>query len=345
MSAGRVTAAEIAEQPTVLARVLDEGLPTIRAVAKVVVERAPRFVLFNARGTSDNASFYAKYLVEVLLGMPAGMTSPSTTTVYGVRPDLRDCLVVAVSQSGSSPDLVESTEVARECGALTLAVTNVPDSPLASVSELTLDVLAGPELAVPATKTYTAQLLTLWALVDAWRGGSAAEARGVPDLAAGVLARADEVARLAARYRFASELVTTGRGYSFPTAREAALKVMETSFLSAHAWSGADLLHGPLAMVDERIPVIALAAEGPGGAAIAPVLDRLRERGADLCVVGSVAAVAAAPYGFALPAGVADTVSPVLEIMPLQRLAWEIAVARGYDPDQPRGLAKVTETR
>jgi glucosamine--fructose-6-phosphate aminotransferase (isomerizing) len=341
---GLIMAGEMAEQPEVFARILRDGLGAVHEVARQIEARRPRFVLLTARGTSDNAALYAKYLVEVVLGLPAGLTSPSTTTAYGSRPDLRDVLVVAVSQSGGSPDLVDSTRVARECGAFTLAVTNAPASPLTEAAELHLDVLAGPEKALPATKTYTAELLTLYLLADRLRGGDGSAARALPDRAADLLARAPEVAALAQRYRFADRLVTTARGYGYPTAREAALKIMETSYLAAHAFSGADLLHGPLAMVDNEVPVVAIVPDGVGGRALEPVLARLRERSADLCVVGTPEAVSAATVGFALPSGVAEELSPILEILPLQQLAYEIAIGRGFNPDAPRALAKVTET-
>jgi glucosamine--fructose-6-phosphate aminotransferase (isomerizing) len=282
--------------------------------------------------------------MEIALALPAGLTSMSTTTAYHAEPDLRDVLCVTVTQSGGSPDLVAYTEMAKARGGLTLAVTNVARSPVNRVSELSLDVLAGPELALPATKTYTAELLTLWLFVDALRGGDGSAAKALPELAASVLAREGEVADLAQRYRFASRLVLTGRGYSYPTVREAALKVMETSYLPAHAFSGADLLHGPLAMVDNVSPVVAVAAEGAGGAALEPVLERLRERGADLVVVGSAGHVAGATAGFVLPAGVPEELSPILEILPLQLLAYHVTMSRGLNPDAPRGLAKVTET-
>jgi glucosamine--fructose-6-phosphate aminotransferase (isomerizing) len=342
---GEIMAREIAEQPAVLQRVLDEGLPAIREVAAEITRRRPRFVLLTARGTSDNAAYYAKYLIEIGLGLPAGLTSMSTATAYGARPDLSDVLSITVSQSGGSPDLVAYTETAKEAGALTLAVTNVAGSPVNRASELSLDVLAGPEKALPATKTYTAELLTLYLLVDAIRGGDASAARALPEQAAAILDRHEEVAKLAERYRFASRLVITSRGYGYPTAREAALKIMETSYLPAHAFSGADLLHGPLAMVDNVSPVVAIASEGAGGAALEPVLDRLRERGADLVVVGSRKHVEGASAGFVLPQGVAEEVAPILEILPLQCLAYEVTMARGLNPDAPRALAKVTETK
>ncbi|MBS2966034.1 SIS domain-containing protein [Actinocrinis puniceicyclus] len=342
---GEIMAREMAEQPRVLQRILDEGLPAIREVAAEIGRRRPRFVLLTARGTSDNAALYAKYLIEVGLGVPAGLTSMSTASAYGARPDLTDVLSITVSQSGGSPDLVGYTEMAKAAGALTLAVTNVADSPVNRASELALDVLAGPEKALPATKSYTAELLTLYLLIDAVRGGDGSAAKGIAELAAAVLERRDEVVKLAERYRFASRLVITSRGYGYPTAREAALKVMETSYLPAHAFSGADLMHGPLAMVDNVSPVIAVASEGAGGRALEPVLDRLRERGADLVVVGSREHVAGASAGFTLPSGVAEQIVPILEILPLQQLAYEITMARGLNPDSPRALAKVTQTR
>ncbi|MGW7515793.1 SIS domain-containing protein [Streptomyces sp. NPDC054796] len=344
---GRIMAGEMAEQPAVLRRILEEGAPRIREVAEHIAARNPRFVLLTARGTSDNAALYAKYLLEIRLGKPCGLTSMSTTTAYEARPDLTDCLVITVSQSGGSPDLVASTKAAREAGALTLAVTNNARSPLAEVSEFHIDVLAGAEKALPATKTYTAELLALYLFVEGWRGGDGAEsAKALPELAERVLSRQDEVRQLAGRYRFAERMVLTSRGYGYPTAKEAALKLMETSYIPALSYSGADLLHGPLAMVDNISPVIAVVTEGKGGEALQPVLDRLRDRGADLVVIGSQAQTERASAGFALPTeGLPEELQPILEIIPLQMLAYEVTIARGQDPDAPRALAKVTETR
>ncbi|MET9858438.1 SIS domain-containing protein [Streptomyces smyrnaeus] len=344
---GTIMSGEMAEQPAVLRRILDEGAPAIREVAGRIAAKNPRFVLLTARGTSDNAALYAKYLLEIQLGKPCGLTSMSTTTAYGARPDLTDCLVITISQSGGSPDLVASTEAAREAGAITLAVTNNADSPLARVSEFHIDVLAGPEKALPATKTYTAELLALYLFVDGLRGGSGLDAaKALPELAEAVLARKGEVKALAARYRFAERMVLTSRGYGYPTAKEAALKLMETSYIPALSYSGADLLHGPLAMVDNISPVIAVVADGKGGEALQPVLERLRDRGADLVVIGRQEEVDRASAGFALPTdGLPEELQPIVQILPLQLLAYEVTMARGQDPDAPRSLAKVTETR
>lgn len=342
-SPGALMGAEIAEQPAVLDRLMRDGLAAVGEIATVLRRRAPRFVMFAARGTSDHAALYAKYLVEVKLGLPAGLASPSTITAYAARPDLRDVLLVSVSQSGGSPDLVETTERAREYGAITLAVTNAPDSGLAQAAEFHLDVMAGPERAVAATKSYSAELMALWMLVDAVQGRSGMLADGLVDAAADVVARRPEVAALASRYRFSDRLVVTARGYSYPTAREAALKLMETTYIAAHAFSGADLLHGPLAMIDSEHPVVAIVPEGVGAIAMRPVLERLRERAADVAVFGSEDAMALATSGMRLPT-VPEELAPMVDIIAMQWLCLEMALARGIDPDQPRGLSKVTQT-
>jgi glucosamine--fructose-6-phosphate aminotransferase (isomerizing) len=341
---GALMAAEIIEQPDAWRRLLSEGREQLDTVARRIAAFDPTMVLFVARGTSDHAALYGKYLTEIVAQRPAGLVSPSTMTAYGARPSLDRVLMVGVSQSGGSPDLVQSLEVAREQGALTLAITNQPGSPLARVAELEIDVLAGKERAVAATKSYTAQLLALYLIIDRLRGGDGSSAEALPALAEQVITNDTHVRELAQRYRFASRLVTTARGYSYATAREAALKLMETSYVGAQAFSGADLLHGPLAMIDPQVPVLTVVAPGVGGEAMQQVLPRLAEVGADVFCVGSPAAVEAASVGVALPAGVSEELSPLLEIIPFQQLALHLAVARGGDPDAPRGLKKVTET-
>jgi glucosamine--fructose-6-phosphate aminotransferase (isomerizing) len=342
-------AADIDEQPAGYERLLsDEYAAPIARVAATIAERRPRHVVFTARGTSDHAALYGAYLAEIRLGLPAGLASPSAVTLFGARPDLSDALVVGVSQSGGSPDLAEVLRSARDSGALTLAVTNAPDSPLAGTAELSVDIAAGHERAVAATKTYTAELLALLLLVEGIRSGDGTlpddERRALaalPELAARTLA--DPTAtELAPRYRFAGQLVTTGRGYAYPTAREAALKLMETSYLPALAFSGADLLHGPLAMTDPDVPVLAVVGSGPGGQAMREVLPRLGERRADVVVVGSAEVEGATRLG--VPE-VDERYAPLLDILPLQRLALALALTRGEDPDAPRGLKKVTATR
>jgi glutamine---fructose-6-phosphate transaminase (isomerizing) len=332
---GTLMAAEIAQQPSVLRSLLAEGAEQVADAAEQIRRFAPRFVIFAARGTSDHAALYAKYLAEIKMALPAGLASPSSMTVYGSRPDLSDVLFVAVSQSGGSPDLTDSVTAARSCGALTVAVTNNPASALAEAAAVQVDVRAGVEQAVAATKTYTAELLALYLLL----GGPQAAAAAAPlaDAAEQTLAFGAG-ATAAARYRTATRLVTTARGYSYPTAREAALKLMETSYLSAQAFSGADLLHGPLAMVDSSVPVIAVVSPGKGGDAMSSVLERLAASGSEILRVGSADGLPIAS------AGLAEELLPILEILPLQQLAWRLALDRGENPDRPRGLAKVTHT-
>ncbi len=331
-------AAEIAEQPQLLARLLDYPEPFAAATARIAAAKI-RFVLIAARGTSDHAGLYAKYLAEIQMQLPAGLVSPSTLTLYGARPDMRAVLFVGVSQSGRSPDLVGSMTVARECGALTIAVTNSPDSPLAQAAEIAVDVQAGTERAVAATKTYTAQLLALHLLFSG--PDAARDAARVPDAAARTLAATsdDELANVAGGLKDAQRIVVTARGYSYPTAREAALKLMETSYLSAQPFSGADLLHGPLAMIDRSVPVIAITSPGRGGHAMLPVLERLAEVETQVLRVGDDQRLAVSSDG------IPEQLLPVLEILPLQRLAWRLALDRGIDPDRPRRLSKITKTR
>lgn len=336
--------AEVAAQPAILDALVARR-SEFAEVAAAIAKRPPRFVLLAARGSSDHAALYAKYLVEVLLGLPAGLVSPSTATLYGARPDLRDVLVITVSQSGGSPDLIEVTETARTQGALTVAVTNTPESPLGEAAELAVHIGAGREQAVAATKSYDATLLALYLLIDAVRGGRAEHAAGIGELAQRTLDGAHEGVRHAVeRYRFVDRVLTTGRGYSYATALEAALKLAETSYLGARAYSGADLLHGPVAAVDSRTAVLAVTSAGRGGTAMREVLDAVHGRGADILAVGSLAADMPAAIDIDVPE-TAEELAPVLEILPLQRLALGLALARGGDPDNPRGLLKVTRTR
>lgn len=341
---GRHMTDEISQQPAIFADLL-AGREAIAEVAATIAERRPRFALLAARGSSDHAALYAKYLIEVLLELPVGLTSPSTTTLYGAQPNLTDVLLMSVSQSGGSPDLLEVTESGRNRGALTVAVTNTADSPLNSAAELSVDIRAGREQAVAATKTYSATLLALYLLVDAVRGGTGATAEPIPELAATALDAGQKVVDEAVRrYRFAERMVTTGRGFSLATASEAALKLAETSYLSARAYSGADLLHGPVAAVDEDTAVLALCSKGRGGDAMREVLDVVHERGADVCAIGSAASDVRASHRIPVP-DCAEELAPVLEVLPVQQLALGLALARGFDPDKPRGLKKVTRTR
>jgi glucosamine--fructose-6-phosphate aminotransferase (isomerizing) len=200
------------------------------------------------------------------------------------------------------------------------------------------------ELAVAATKSYTAELLSLYLLIDELRGRRSDGIERLPDEAASIIGREDVVAGLTTRYRFTEQLVTTARGYNYATAQEAALKLMETSYLVAQAFSSADLLHGPMAIIDHNFPVIAVVPPGPGAVAFRPVLERLQALSADTLIVGDEEAAGQGTVGLALPELGPEPLSPILTILPLQQFAWHLARERGVDPDQPRGLQKETHT-
>ena len=335
--------AEIAEQPAVFQRILSDARPVIEEVAAAIRSRAPRFVVLTARGTSDHAALYAKYLVETRLNLPAGLASPSTTTLYDANPRMTDVLFIAISQSGESPDIVRSTERARRNGAITVAITNTQASPLQDSAEFHLDLVAGTELAVAATKSYAAELLTTLLLVENLAGRKLEEGERLPDQAAALVAITPDIRTVAERYRFADHLLLTSRGYNYPTALEAALKVTETSGISAHAFSGADLLHGPMAMIGRGFPTIAIMPSGAGAEAMAPVLNGLVEKGADVLIVGDPSY--ATPHGTAIRLPwCPEFVSPILAIIPMQIFALIIARERELDPDNPKGLTKVTRT-
>lgn len=340
---GRHMESEIRQQPELYERILTTGKPEIERVAAAIAETNPRFVLLIARGTSDHAALYAKYLVETRLALPAGLASPSATTVYDAHPRMEGVVCIAISQSGESPDVVMSTTRAGEQGAVTLAITNEPDSDLARAATYHLPLMAGDEAAVAATKTYTAELLTSLLLVDALAGHHSLAYPELPDQANAALRLDEQVAEVAARYQFVHHLLVTSRGYNSATASETALKLMEAARVPAHAFSGADLMHGPMAMVDRGFPVIAISPKGPGGEAMKPALERLTERGADLLLVGDTNGATVTGPVIRLPPS-AEHISPLLAIIPMQLLALELALQRGYDPDQPSGLSKVTKT-
>jgi glucosamine--fructose-6-phosphate aminotransferase (isomerizing) len=335
---------EIHEQPEVLGRILEEGWGEVLAAARSLRSRGFRYAMLAARGTSDNAALYAKYLFEVILGVPTALASPSVFTLYGGGMRLDDVLVVGISQSGESKDVLETVRRSGELGASTLSVTNDAGSSLAGAAEFHFPLRAGKEESVAATKTYTASLLVLYLFVEALNGGESpsAEARRLPEGAREILGSGWEGT---ARYRYADHLVVTSRGYNLPTAQEAALKLMETNYVVAEAFSAADLRHGPMAMIGQDFPVIAIVPPGKARAGMTSLVEGLRERGAEVVVISADRELTSgAPAGFLVPASCPEELSPVLYAIPPQILAHDLSRLRGLDPDAPRGLSKVTET-
>jgi glucosamine--fructose-6-phosphate aminotransferase (isomerizing) len=339
---------EIREQPEVLRRQLDEGRAAAEAIAARVKEFAPQFVVIAARGSSDNAARYAQYLFGTHNRLVVSLAAPSIVTFYDAQPAAAGALVIGVSQSGQSPDIVSVVQEGRRQGAVTVAITNRPDSPLASAAEHTLPLFAGAERAVAATKTYTAQLCALAMLSAAMRGDQTGwtELGRVPGYVEEAIALGVGMEAKVARYRYADHFVVVGRGYNYATAFEVALKMTETSYLVVEPYSQADLLHGPMAMIDRGFPALLVAPSGRVLADISELAVRLEGRAAEIVAISDdPALLARARTSLPLPTGVPEWVSPMVAVVPGQLFAVALARTRGLDPDQPRGLSKVTETR
>ena len=312
--------------------------------------RRPRFAVIAARGTSDNAGIYAQYLLAIRNGLPVALAAPSTITLYGARPDMADALVIGISQSGRSPDIVAVLDEARRQGALTVALTNDAGSPLAERRTTWSTCGPGPERATAATKTYTTELLAV-ALLSAALDAATRRRRPstwlrLPGLIAAALAAEAQARDLAVAHAERQRAVVLGRGYSYATAREWALKLQEMALVAAMPYSAADFEHGPLALAEPGLPVLAVAPSGPELDAQVALLARLKEdHGARLLVISDAAAAREIDEGLALPDGIPPWLAPIVEIVPAQLYAYHLTVARGLDPEHPRSISKVTETR
>ena len=338
---------EIIEQPEVLRRLIDVEYPNISAIAEEVRAREVEYVLIAARGTSDNAATFAKYLFGAMNRLPVALAAPSLYTVYESPPRLRNALVLAISQSGMSPDVVSVVKDARRQGMFTIALTNTPGSALALAAERTIFCRAGEERSVAATKTYTAQLTALAMLSAALSEdeGRLRSLRQVPKAVAETLALNGEVSRRASRYRGMDRCVVISRGYNYATALEIALKVKELSLVVAEPYSSADFAHGPIALLQPGFVTLVIA---PGGQVFPDMLRLLivaKERGADLIVISDrQQALELAQTPLPLPVCLDEWLSPIAAVVPGQLFAYHLALAKGLDPDHPRGLQKVTLT-
>jgi len=339
-------ASEIAEQPEAVARTL-QALRPLRGEVRRLAAGA-RLVTFIARGSSDNAATYGRYLCEIHAGRPASLAAPSVATHYRARMDLHGVLAVALSQSGETAEIVQTLRWARERGARTLAVTNGAASSLAGVADLALVTQAGPELAVPATKTYAAQLAALTELGAALGpedpAFDAAQDR-VPAAIESMLASAPVAGAIAGELTGISSLVVSGRGFTYSTALELALKVKETCLLPAIGMSHADLEHGPIAVVGGGTPALLVAPPGgpvlPGITALAGLVAA---RGSRAYGIGGDRAFAAACTAVLPGPDLPEPLAPLALVVPGQLMVEALARCLGLDPDRPRGLTKVTQT-
>jgi len=339
-------AAEIAEQPDAVAATLD-GLRPLRAdIADLA--RGRRSIAFVARGSSDNAAIYGRYLLETHAHRAASLAAPSVATLYHSRVDLTDALVVSVSQSGATEEIVETQAWARACGAAVVAVTNDASSPLARQADIVLVTRAGQERAVPATKTYTTQLAAMTVLATALAEdpqGLDHDLARVPEQMAALIERQDGVDAAVDALAGTHETLVSGRGLVFGTALEVALKLEETCLRPVRGLSYADLRHGPIAVVDaDLVTVLVAAADGPVLAGMHDIADDLAARGSTTIGIGGDEVFATrCAVGVAGP-DLPESLAPLALVVPGQLVVEALARRLGLDPDAPRGLEKVTQT-
>ena len=346
---------EIEEQPAALERTLAQELGRAGDLRKRFAANPPRFVVLIARGTSDNAATFGRYLIEITTGLPVSLAAPSVTTLYGSSLRLDGALVVGVSQSGESTDVNACLEAARASGAMTLGVTNEDESAMARIAEAALFVRAGREKSVAATKTYTGQLLAFYLLAYALGGKVDIDLlKLLPETAESSLALASVVREIAGRYRFMERVVVIGRGLNYANAFEFALKLMETCYVTAERFSGADFAHGPIALLERDYPVFLFAPPGPTAADSLEMAKRLSSLEAETLAIAPQSAdeiLKLARKAICVPrspgqssAVPADLYTPIPNIVPAQMFAAFLAEEKGLNPDQPRTLTKVTKT-
>ena len=333
-------AAETAEAPRVVRDLLSRNAAAAESLGAHLRAHPPRVALTCARGSSDHAATYAKYLIETRAGLITASAAPSVSSVYAAATEARDALCLAISQSGASPDLLAAAQAARDAGAFLVALVNASDSPLAALADAELPLWAGPEHSVAATKSYLASLAALAQLVAAWTEDAALTAAlaELPERMAEALAL-DWSAALPALENAAS-LFVVGRGPGFAIAQEAALKFKETCGLHAEAFSAAELRHGPMALARDGFPVLILAQDDPTKPGVEALAAELAAGGASVLIAGGAAAGATS-----LPCIGADPLlQPILLAQSFYRMVEALARRRGFDPDRPPGLSKVTRT-
>jgi glucosamine--fructose-6-phosphate aminotransferase (isomerizing) len=337
---------EIREQPEALERLLGEELDKVRALAEAARRREVPLLFIAARGTSDHAAVYAKYLVEIVAGLPVALAAPSVFTLYGARVRLDRALVLGISQSGKAADAIQVLKEARDGGCLTGCITNDPESLMAEAAEHPLSCHAGEERSLPATKTYTTSLALVHALAAclAAREDLLEDLRRAPDLLRQALRMEAAIQEHAERYRYMEECVVLARGVNQCSALETALKLSETSYLRAHPYSAADFLHGPIAVVEEGYPCFLFAPGGLGYPSMVELAGELERRGAEMLVLSDQEELLArAKTPLPMPAA-PEFLSPLVGIVVAQLFAYHLARVKGRDPDRPRGLKKVTHT-
>lgn len=333
---------EIHEQPEVIVGLLGRERPQLAALAGELRRRQPRYVVLAARGSSDNAARYAQHVFGRILRLPVVLATPSLHTLYDAPPRYLDALVIGISQSGESPDIVSVVAEAQRQGAMTAAITNAPGAPLARVADHVIDLGAGKERSVAATKTYTASLAAVAALAAYGEPTLEGEVAALPAALSAQLALTSEAAAAVEVGAEWERLTVVGRGAHYATAYEAALKVRELSGVVAEAYSPADLLHGPIASVGRGQPLLAIAPAGPTEGSMRELVSAARARGARVAAIGHDPALG---DPFLRMVDVPEWLGPIVAIVPAQLLAVGLAERRGVEVDTPFGLSKITLTR
>lgn len=337
---------EIHQQAEVIARLLEEQTGPVHRLARELGGSFTHMVIA-ARGTSDNAARYAKYLFGAHNRIQVALATPSLFTMYGLPPSLEGALVVGISQSGRSPDIVAVVAEARRQGRPTLAITNQPESTLGQTAAHVVPLGAGEELAVAATKTYTASLaaLALFSTSLSGDGERLAQLRALPQRMSQTLEGVAAVMSRVERYRYIRHCVTVGRGYNYATAFEIALKIKELTRVIAEPYSSADIRHGPIAMIDEGFPVIIIAPRGAVAGDLGALVGELKQLQAEQLIISDDADLLhEANLPLPIPASVPEWLTPIVTVLPGQLFAMALAQAKGMDPDKPAGIRKVTET-
>jgi glucosamine--fructose-6-phosphate aminotransferase (isomerizing) len=337
---------EIHEQPAVVQRLLAEQRTNIQRIAQNIRDFDPAYIAIAARGTSDNAARYAQYLFGSAARLTVALSTPSLHTLYETPPDLSQALVIGVSQSGQAGDVRRVLADANDQGAMTLSVTNYPDSPMAQTAAHHIELLAGEERSVAATKTYTAELTVFAMLCAALVNDSQMQSQieQLPDHLQATLDHTENIHTWADRYRYMERFAVIGRGYNYATAFEISLKVKELSYIPGEGYSEADFRHGPIALIAPGFPVITVAAQGKTLPTVLDLIQKLQDKSAETLIISNDdSALQQATKAMRIPA-MPEWLSPIAAIIPGQVFAMQQALVRGYAVDQPRGLTKVTVT-
>jgi Glucosamine 6-phosphate synthetase, contains amidotransferase and phosphosugar isomerase domains len=339
---------EILEQPEVLSRCYNTNRENIISIVKKIKERNINSVVIAARGTSDHAGIYGKYIIECETGIPVSLASPSVYTVYNKKMKLENSLVIGISQSGKAADVLEVLKNARECGSVTISITNDVASPLAHAADVHLFCDAGLEKSVAATKTCSSEMYILAQMVAEWSGCEelGKELLEIPEKLTEVFSEMDAISEKIERYRFINECFVLARGINYPVAMEAALKIQETAYVRAKAYATSDFYHGPFAMIEKDMPVIVYAPNGPTLKDTMEMVEKLKKNEAEVVVISNnEEMLELGDSSFRIPQTSNDLISPFYNVVIAQLFACNLSLIKGLNPDTPRSLKKVTITK